>query len=90
MSIDSDLELRLKKLMLFRLVMVTTLLLIATYVEAVSETLLAVNPLYFLIGATYLLTVLHALALRFLTRRVPQVYVQVVGDLLVDHRASST
>ncbi|MCK7480640.1 MAG: hypothetical protein M0C28_27990 [Candidatus Moduliflexus flocculans] len=36
--------------------MVTTLLFIATYVEAVSETLLAVNPLYFVIGATYALT----------------------------------
>ena len=30
--------------------MVTTLLLIAVYVEAVSETLLPVNPLYFLIA----------------------------------------
>src|SRR6266581_1244326 len=72
---DQTLELRLKKLMLFRLVMVTTLLLIAAYVGAVSETLLAVNPLYFLIGATYFLTVFHAL--------IPQVYTQVVGDLLV-------
>lgn len=80
---DQTLELRLKKLMLFRLVMVTTLLLIAAYVEAVSETLLAVNPLYFLIGATYVLTVFHALALRFLPALVPQVYTQVIGDLLV-------
>ena len=61
---DLTIELRLKKLMLFRLVMVTTLLFIAAYVEAVSETLLPVNPLYFLIGATYLLTVFYALALR--------------------------
>ena len=37
MSIDSNLGLRLKKLMLFRVVMVTTLLVIATYVEAVSR-----------------------------------------------------
>jgi two-component system sensor histidine kinase PilS (NtrC family) len=80
---DSTLELRLKKLMLLRLVMVTTLLLIAAYVEAVSETLLPVNPLYFLIGATYALTVLHALALRLFGGRLPLVYAQVVGDLLV-------
>src|SRR3989442_15044746 len=80
---DQTLELRLKKLMLFRLVMVSTLLLIAAYVGAVSETLLAVNPLYFLIGATYFLTVFHALALRFLPALIPQVYTQVVGDLLV-------
>ncbi len=52
-----DLEARLRRLMLFRVVMVTTLLFIATYVEVVSETLLRVNPLYFVIGATYALTV---------------------------------
>jgi hypothetical protein len=43
----------LKRLMLFRVVMITTLLLIAIYVETVSETLLPVNPLYFLIARTY-------------------------------------
>jgi len=80
---NQSLELGLKKLMLFRLVMVTTLLLIAAYVEAVSETLLAVNPLYFLIGATYLLTVLYALALRFLPSGVWQVYLQAIADLLI-------
>src|SRR5262245_18792329 len=80
---DSDLGLRLKKLMLFRVIMVTTLLFIATYVESVSETLLAVNPLYFLIGAAYLLTVFHALRLRYVPDLVPQVYAQVGGDLLI-------
>jgi two-component system sensor histidine kinase PilS (NtrC family) len=80
---DTDLGLRLKKLMLLRLVMVTTLLFIATYVEAVSETLLAVNPYFLLIGAAYLFTVFHALALRFVPNRVPQVYTQVLGDLLI-------
>ena len=54
-----------KRLMLFRVVMITTLLLIAIYAEAVSETLLPVNPLYYLIAATYALTILYALALRF-------------------------
>src|SRR5262245_48422711 len=80
---DSNLGLRLKKLMLFRVIMVTTLLFIATYVESVSETLLAVNPLYFLIGCAYLATVFHALLLRFLPNQVPQVYTQVAGDLLL-------
>ena len=78
-----DLEARLRRLMLFRVVMVTTLLFIATYVEAVSETLREVNPLYFVIVATYALTVAYALALRFLPRRTPQVYAQVAGDLLI-------
>jgi two-component system sensor histidine kinase PilS (NtrC family) len=80
---DDGLDVRLKRLMLFRLVMVTTLLLIAAYVEAISETLAPVNPLYFLIGATYVLTVFHAVALRFGRTFVPHVYAQVAGDLLV-------
>jgi hypothetical protein len=78
-----DLELRLKRLMLLRVVMVTTLLSIATLVEAVSETLLAVNPVYFVIVATYGLTVAYALALRFIPARWPQAYAQLVGDVLI-------
>jgi two-component system sensor histidine kinase PilS (NtrC family) len=78
-----DLEARLRRLMLFRVVMVTTLLFIATYVEALSETLSEVNPYYFVIVATYALTVAYALALRFLPPRLPQVYAQVAGDLLI-------
>jgi two-component system sensor histidine kinase PilS (NtrC family) len=66
-----------------RLVMVTTLLLIAVYVEAVSEQLLPVNPLYFLIVGTYALTVLHGLAIRFVKRPVLLAYVQIIADLLI-------
>jgi two-component system sensor histidine kinase PilS (NtrC family) len=80
---EVELDTRLKRLMFFRLVMVTTLLVIATYVEAISESLAPVNPLYFLVAATYVLTVFHALALRYVRSRVPQVYAQVAGDLLV-------
>ncbi len=78
-----DLEARLRRLMLFRVVMVTTLLFIATYVEAVSETLYARQPLYFVIGATYALTVVHALALRFFPARSALAHAQVAGDLLI-------
>jgi two-component system, NtrC family, sensor histidine kinase PilS len=81
--VNFDLEARLRRLMLFRVVMVTTLLFIATYVESVSETLREVNPLYFVIVATYALTVAYALALRFLPALTPQVYAQVAGDLLI-------
>jgi len=69
--------------MLFRVVMITTLLLIAIYVEAVSETLRPVNPLYYLIAATYALTILYVLALRFVPHPAAQVYLQVVVDLLI-------
>jgi two-component system sensor histidine kinase PilS (NtrC family) len=78
-----DLETRLRRLMLFRVIMVTTLLLIATYVEAVSETLFAVNPLYFVIVATYALTVGHAVALRLVPSRSVLAYAQIAGDLLI-------
>jgi two-component system, NtrC family, sensor histidine kinase PilS len=79
---DAPLEQRLKRLMLLRLVIVTTLLLIAVYVEAVSETLRPVNPLYYLIVGTYALTVVHAVALRFVRQVVLLAYAQVVGDLV--------
>jgi two-component system sensor histidine kinase PilS (NtrC family) len=80
---NADLEARLKRLMGFRVVMVTTLLLIATYVEAVSETLLTVNPLFFVIGATYALTVVHVAALRLVPSRRALAHAQVLGDLLI-------
>jgi hypothetical protein len=80
---NADLEARLKRLMVFRVVMVTTLLFIATYVEVVSETLLTVNPLYFVIGATYALTVVHVVALRFVPSRQLLAHAQLVGDLVM-------
>jgi two-component system sensor histidine kinase PilS (NtrC family) len=79
---NPDLEIRLKRLMVFRVAMVTTLLFAAIWVEAVSETLLARNPLYFVIIGTYALTFLHALALRFLPRLGLQAYLQLVLDLI--------
>jgi two-component system sensor histidine kinase PilS (NtrC family) len=79
---DAILEQRLKRLMLLRVVMITTLLLIAVSVEAVSETLLPVNPLYFLIAGTYGLTILYVLLLRLRINPLAQVYVQVLADLL--------
>lgn len=83
MATDWTQEHRLKRLMVFRVVMITTLLLIAIYVETVSETLLPVNPLYFLIAGTYGLTLVYAVSLRFLPYRDIQVYTQVIFDLLV-------
>jgi two-component system, NtrC family, sensor histidine kinase PilS len=77
------LEQGLKRLMVFRVVMITTLLLIAIYVETLSETLLRVNPLFFLIAATYALTLVYALALKFIPYTSAQVYVQVIFDLAI-------
>jgi two-component system sensor histidine kinase PilS (NtrC family) len=83
MGVEQDLDLKLKRLMLLRVVMVTTLLLIAVYVETASETLLQVNPLYFLIAGTYALTLIHVLALRLVKSGEALVMTQVVGDLLI-------
>ena len=80
---DAALEQRLKTLMAFRLVMVTTLLLVAVYTEAVSEYLLPFNPFYLLIGATYGLTVIHASMLRLVRSREAPVYGQIIGDLII-------
>ena len=78
-----DLDARLRRLMLFRVVMVTTLLFITSYIEVVSETLFRVNPLYFVIGATYALTIVHAAAFRFVPSRRALALAQLVGDLLI-------
>ncbi len=80
---EAELEQKLKRLMLFRVVMITTLLLIAAYVEMVSETLLSVNPLYFLIAATYALTLAYVAMLGTGRYRETQVHVQVIGDIAI-------
>jgi two-component system sensor histidine kinase PilS (NtrC family) len=80
---DSTLDRWLKRLMLVRVVMITTLLLIAIYVESVSETLLAVNPLYALIAGTYGLTILYVLLLRLLRSRQPLIWMQAVMDVVL-------
>jgi two-component system, NtrC family, sensor histidine kinase PilS len=79
---DPTLEQRLKTLMGFRLVMITTLLLVAVYMEAESEYLLPFNPFYGVIVFTYAVTVVHAVALRIVRRGDVLVYAQVIGDQL--------
>jgi len=74
---------RLKSLMALRLVLITTLLLIAVVVEAISETLSRINPLYFVVVATYALTILYAVSLRVLSSPSALVWLQMGGDLLV-------
>jgi two-component system sensor histidine kinase PilS (NtrC family) len=80
---DLILERQLKLAMLLRVVVVTTLLLSAIYVETVSETLLRVNPLYFVIVVTYALTIVYVLALRTGVLLEVQAYVQFILDLVL-------
>ncbi len=76
-------ESQLRRLMLFRVVMITTLLLVAIYVETVSETLLPANPLYLLVAATYTLTLGYTVALRASFAPRVHAYVQIVLDLML-------
>jgi two-component system, NtrC family, sensor histidine kinase PilS len=80
-GVESRLSHRLKRLMFFRVVMITTLLLAAAYVEMVANTL-PVNPLYSLIAATYALTIVYALAIRWAPYLEAQAYVQFFLDLV--------
>lgn len=81
MSTDALTERKLKNLMLYRVVMGTTLLLVAVAVETVSETLPRINPLYYLIVATYAVTLGYVGLLRSWRALAPQVWLQALGDL---------
>ena len=65
----------------FRLVIVTVLLFVAGYLEAVQEGTLRV-PIFLLISATFALNVLYAILLAVAPYRV-QALVQILGDLVV-------
>jgi two-component system, NtrC family, sensor histidine kinase PilS len=80
---DLSIDRRIRRLMVFRVVMSTTLLATAVYVENVAGTLTSSVPLYWLIGATYVLNGTYALALWLTARRVPLIFGQVLGDLLI-------
>jgi two-component system sensor histidine kinase PilS (NtrC family) len=82
-NLGSNLRGRIHRLMGLRVVMVTTLLVIAVYVQAVGEILPSQSALYGVIAVTYLLTAVYALALRLLPYLRPLIFGQVVGDLLI-------
>ncbi|MEO8502081.1 MAG: ATP-binding protein [Vicinamibacteria bacterium] len=65
----------------FRLVIVTVLLFVAGYIEAVQEGTLRL-PVFLLISATFGLNLVYAILLAVAPYRV-QAMVQIVGDLLV-------
>lgn len=65
----------------FRLVIVTVLLFVAGYLEAVQEGTLR-TPIFVLISATFALNVVYAVLLGLAPYRV-QAMVQVLGDLIV-------
>ncbi len=65
----------------FRLVIVTVLLFVAGYIEAVQERILPV-PIFLLISATFALNLGYAILLALAPYRI-QALVQIMGDLIV-------
>src|ERR1051326_3677805 len=69
--------------MVLRILIVTTLLLSAVYVETQTSGSAALNPLYFVIAGTYGLSLLYVACLLFIPIGEAQVFIQVLGDLSV-------
>lgn len=65
------------------MVMVTTILAAARYVEVVAGSLLSIDALYFIVGVTYGLSIFHAALLRFWKRTTAAILLQILGDLIV-------
>lgn len=78
---EPDVTVSLGALIGFRLVIVTVLLFVAGYLEAVQEGTLRL-PIFVLISATFALNVLYAILLGLAPYRA-QATVQILGDLLV-------
>jgi two-component system sensor histidine kinase PilS (NtrC family) len=77
------LEQNLKRLMVLRILIVTTLLLSAVYVETTTSVSAGINPLYFVIAGTYGLSLLYVACLGLLPIGESQVFIQVLGDISV-------
>jgi two-component system, NtrC family, sensor histidine kinase PilS len=80
---DTDLRRKLGWLIATRAVVGTILLGSATFAQITAPGSFPVDPFFFLIGLTYALTIVHALALRFVHAHRWLVDVQLAGDALV-------
>jgi len=79
-----SLERKFLWLMGLRVVIITTLLGIAIAIQTIhQEEFLAYNPLYYIIGLTYLLTIIYALFFNYIKESSLAAHLQIVGDLLI-------
>jgi two-component system sensor histidine kinase PilS (NtrC family) len=69
--------------MTFRVVIITTLLGSTFVIELLYRPLLSLKPFYLVAVCTYLLTIGYAVLLRHPASVLPQVYVQLAGDLAI-------
>ena len=79
-----SLERKLLWLMGLRVVIITTLLGIAIAIQIIyQEEFLPFNPLYYIIGLTYFLSIIYALFFNYIKESFLAAYLQIVGDLLI-------
>ena len=71
-------------MMVLRVVIITTLMGIAIGFQIIQqEELLSYNPFYYIIGFTYLLTLIYALFFNYIKESFLAAHLQIVGDLLI-------
>ena len=83
MRLDTQLRRKVAWLIAIRWVIGTILLGSATFTQTVAPGSLPVNPLFFLIGLTYALTLIYAVTLPLVDRHRWLVDLQLAGDALI-------
>jgi two-component system, NtrC family, sensor histidine kinase PilS len=80
---ERELRRQLDWLMTFRVVIITTLMVSTFVIELMYRPLLSLQPFYVLAVVTYAMTIAYAILSRVLRAVRPQIYAQLIGDLLV-------
>ncbi len=80
---ERELRRQLDWLMTFRVVIITTLMVSTFVIELMYRPLLSLQSFYVLAFATYAMTIAYAVMSRTLQAVLPQIYAQLIGDLLV-------
>ena len=80
---ERELRRQLDWLMTFRVVIITTLMVSTFVIELMYRPLLSLQPFYVLAVVTYAMTIAYAILSRTLRAVPPQIYAQLIGDLLI-------
>src|SRR2546426_8891895 len=80
---ERELRRQLDWLMTFRVVIITPLMVSTFVIELMYRPLLSLQPFYVLAVVTYAMTIAYAVMSRMLRAVPPQIYAQLIGDLLV-------
>src|SRR2546427_7899497 len=80
---ERELRRQLDWLMTFRVVIITTLMVSTFVIELMYRPLLSLQPFYVLAVVTYAMTIAYAILSRTMRAVRPQIYAQLIGDLLI-------